>query len=229
MRFILASSSPRRRELIGSLGIDFEIIKPDIDESLREGEDPLDYVRRLSAEKAETVAAQLDRDTETMILAADTIVLAADTIGIIEGDPSAQKLLGKPANADEARAMLTLLREQPHQVYTAFWLLKLTRDDIAGDIKREHYDDLVETTVTMRPYSDAEIEDYIASGDPFDKAGSYAIQNAAFHPVVSIEGCYNNVVGLPLCAVKRGLAALNWPGITAPEGCDCPLYQPPSE
>jgi MAF protein len=228
MRFILASSSPRRREMIASLGIDFEIIRPEIDETLREGEHPLDYVRRLSTEKADVVASQLAEETDTMILAADTIVLAADTIGIVENAAPAGILLGKPVDADDVRAMLRLLRQQPHQVYTALRLLKLTRNKTSGDALREHYDDLVRTTVTMRSYTDAEIEEYIASGDPFDKAGSYAIQNTAFHPVVSIDGCYNNVVGLPLCAVRRGLAALGWPGISASADCDCPSYQPPS-
>lgn len=231
MRFILASSSPRRRELIASLGIDFETMKPEIDETQREGEDPLDYVRRLSAEKAQVIAAQVistqpEANANTLILAADTIVLAADTIGIVEGASNMYRLLSKPADADEARAMLSLLRQQPHRVYTAFRLLRLMRDQRAtGGIQSEHYDDLVETEVTMRPYSDAEIEAYIASGDPFDKAGGYAIQNAAFHPVARIDGCYHNVVGLPLCAVKRGLAALSWPGISAPHGCDCPRYR----
>jgi septum formation protein len=226
MRFILASSSPRRRELIASLGIDFEIIKPEIDETLHEDETPLEYVRRLSAEKAEAVASQLESSSEAMILAADTIVLAADTIGVIEGEMTNEKLLGKPADADEARAMLRLLRQQPHQVYTAFRLLKLRRDSVSDKILRGSIGDLVRTTVTMRLYSDDEIEAYIASGDPFDKAGGYAIQNAAFHPVASIDGCYNNVVGLPLCEVKWGLYGLDWPGIDPPDYCDCPLYEP---
>ncbi len=232
MRFILASSSPRRQQMIASLGIEFEIIKPEIDETQHAGEDPLAYVRRLSTEKAAVVAQQLNQTdlpasqpASTVILAADTIVLAADTIGSVEGEAGARQILGKPADDDEARAILRQLRDHPHEVYTAFRLLKLTADQTSGETRTEAYDDLVKTTVTMRPYSDAEIDAYIASGDPFDKAGGYAIQNPDFHPVQAIDGCYHNVVGLPLCAVKRGLAALGWPGIIAPAGCDCPRYE----
>ncbi len=123
--------------------------------------------------------------------------------------------------------MLQRLRQHPHDVYTAFRLLKLTKDQASGEMHTDFYDDLVRTRVTMRPYTDTEIDAYAASGDPFDKAGGYAIQNAAFHPVQSIDGCYNNVVGLPLCAVKRGLAALGWPGMVPPADCDCPRYLPP--
>src|SRR5690606_21825808 len=115
--------------MIASLGTEFEIIKPEIDETQHAGEDPLAYVRRLSAEKAAVVAGQLDqRDAgqpaSTVILAADTIVLAADTIGIIEGEDGARQILGKPADDDEARAILLQLRDQPHEVYTAFRLSK---------------------------------------------------------------------------------------------------------
>jgi septum formation protein len=208
MRFILASSSPRRREMIASLGIDFEIIKPDIDETQHPGELPLVYVQRLSREKAQAVADMVKGDA--FILAADTIVVAADTIGIEEnGD-----LLGKPVDADDARAMLKRLRARPHTVCTSFTVKRIN----AGT---HTLTDHVCTTVTMRDYTDIEIDAYIATGDPFDKAGSYAIQHAGFHPVEHIEGCYNNVVGLPLCAVKRALNHVGYPGITAPDHCDC--------
>jgi septum formation protein len=210
--FILASSSPRRRELIASLGIDFTILKPDIDESIHAGEAPLAYVRRLSLEKSAAVAAKVSG--VATILAADTIViLAADTMGIAADG----EILGKPANPDESRAMLLRLRARPHQVCTAITLLRVGTS--------EPVTDLTQTTVHMRDYTDAEIEAYIASGDPFDKAGGYAIQHEGFRPVARIDGCYNNVVGLPLCAVKRGLARLGWQGIAAPEGCDCQKYE----
>jgi MAF protein len=211
--FILASSSPRRRELITSLGINFTILKPDIDESIHEGEAPLDYVRRLSREKAAAVAAKVTDDAT--ILAADTIViLAADTMGIAADG----EILGKPADPAESRAMLQRLRARPHQVCTAITLMRVGNGD------PETVSDLTQTTVHMRDYTDAEIEAYIASGDPFDKAGGYAIQHEGFHPVALIDGCYNNVVGLPLCAVKRGLAQIGWQGIDAPQGCDCVNY-----
>lgn len=234
--FVLASSSPRRREMIGSLGIDFEIVKPEIDESIHDGENPIEYVKRISAEKAAAVAAKLQSQPgDSLVLAADTIVLAADTIGVqqrdSEGDGEGDHdeshyiVLGKPKDAQEAREMLYRLRERPHMVYTAFRLLKIDNDtgDL-GSYTMQFVDDLVGTEVTMRDYSDEEIEAYIASGDPFDKAGSYAIQNEVFRPVMKIDGCYNNVVGLPLCAVKRALASFGWYGFGVTDGCDCPPY-----
>lgn len=212
-RFILASGSPRRRELITSLGIQFAIIKSDVDETQYPGEPPLDYVRRLSVEKAEAAAAKA---APGVVLAADTVViLAADTIGVDEQG----EILGKPVDADDAREMLRRLRGRDHLVCTAITVLRVEPDGILPKTITE----LTCTTVTMRHYNDDEIDAYIASGDPFDKAGSYAIQNAAFHPVARIDGCYNNVVGLPLCAVKRALAAVGWDGIDTPVECDCPV------
>jgi len=196
MRFILGSSSPRRRELLASLGITFEVLKPQIDETQHPSENPYDYVRRLSVEKADTVAQRID--TPATILAADTIVLAADTIGV----DAAGEILGKPADADAARQMLRRLRGQAHIVCTAFTLLRL------GD-NPQRITDAVKTTVHMREYTDDDIEAYIATGDPFDKAGSYAIQHSGFAPVAHIEGDYNNVVGLPIDAVQAALEKLD--------------------
>ncbi len=190
MRFVLASGSPRRRELLASLGINFEIIKSDIDETQGADEAPYDYVRRLSIEKAETVAAKLS--SAAYILAADTVViLAADTLGVTD----AGEILGKPVDAADARAMLYRLRGRDHVVCTALTLLAL------GDAP-QRLTELTRTTVTMRDYSDAEIDAYIASGDPFDKAGGYAIQHEGFHPVERIDGSYSNVVGLPVETLK---------------------------
>jgi septum formation protein len=214
--------------LIASLGIAFEVIKPDIDESIRLGEDPFAYVERLSREKAAAVAGRVtsppdplsvNRQGESLtILAADTIVLAADTVGVTgEGG-----LLGKPADAAEAEAMLRRLRGDWHIVSTAFCLLMPEGSDTGAPARS--VTGRVDTRVLMRPYTDAEIAAYIATGDPFDKAGAYAIQHPQFRPVARIEGCYNTVVGLPLCAVRRGLVTLGWPGITAAQGCDCPPF-----
>jgi MAF protein len=209
---ILASGSPRRREMITSLGIDFSVIKPNIDESQHPNEPPLAYVQRLSSAKADAVAERLT--TDATILAADTIVvLSADTIGITE----AGQLLGKPENSDMARDMLMQLRNRPHVVITSFTLLRLGASP-------QRFSDFVQTRVFMRDYSDLEIDAYIASGDPFDKAGGYAIQHNEFMPVAWIEGCYNNVVGLPLCAVKRGLIKVGWDSISASDYCDCLIY-----
>ncbi|NWF69479.1 MAG: septum formation protein Maf [Chloroflexi bacterium] len=218
MNLILASSSPRRRELLTALGLTFTIIKPEIDESLHPSEAPLDYVQRLSCEKAAAVVRMLD--TPAAVLAADTVViLAADTMGVAHDGA----LLGKPADAAEAQVMLRRLRARPHLVCTS-----VTLAAVSAQGTREICE-LTQTVVHMRDYSDAEINAYIATGDPFDKAGGYAIQHEGFRPVARIDGCYPNVVGLPVCAVKRGLAALGWQGITfVAQGCDCtPYKQPP--
>jgi septum formation protein len=198
--FILASSSPRRRDLIASLGLAFTVIKPDIDETLRPGETPLDYVARLSREKAQAVAAQVT--APAAVLAADTVViLGADTLGIDEsGD-----ILGKPLDAADARQMLQRLRGRVHRVCTALTLIRLNVASAEPDTR------ITCTDVTMRDYSDAEIEAYIASGDPFDKAGSYAIQHPVFNPVAQIDGSYTNVVGLPVETLRDMLADLGWP------------------
>lgn len=198
-RFILASGSPRRRELLGSLGITFEVIKSDIDETQRADESPLAYVERLSLEKANKVVALLD--TPAYVLAADTVViLAADTIGVLDGD-----ILGKPADADEARAMLERLRARAHTVCTSLTLLRLDADGLGAELTR-----LTQTDVFMRDYTPDEVEAYIASGDPFDKAGGYAIQHEGFHPVARIDGSYTNVVGLPVETLKDLLDEIGW-------------------
>ena len=199
MRLILASSSPRRRELLAKLNLQFEVIKPEIDESLRDGELLVDYVRRLSREKAEAVARTLGT-APALILAADTVViLAADTIGVDE----AGELLGKPTDAAHARRMLRRLRGRAHEVITAFTLH--CHGAGAAVITRHE-----RTVVHMRRFTDAEIDAYIATGDPLDKAGSYAIQNEAFNPVKRIEGSYSNVVGLPLESLERALGEIGF-------------------
>ncbi len=217
---ILASSSPRRRELLTSLGVVFAVYKPDIDEALRHGEAPLAYVRRLASEKA--FAGGVGRllgggfpdpsDWDNLVLAADTIVIS----------PDGQHILGKPADADEAAATLRLLRGKTHTVCTAIHLEWFSRR-MSGTVQVEDAAEIVQTHVTMRDYSDEDIAAYIATGDPFDKAGGYAIQHAGFSPVAHIEGCYTNVVGLPLCAVKRCLEQLGASSQSAPAlgECDC--------
>ena len=198
---ILASSSPRRRELLTSLGLEFTIVKPDVDESQRPDEAPLDYVRRLSQEKAANVAARVS--SPAAVLAADTVViLAADTLGVDE----AGEILGKPVDPDDARQMLRRLRGRVHQVYTA-----ITLRVQQAETSPQQITSLARTDVYMRHYSDAEIEAYIETGDPFDKAGSYAIQHKDFHPVERIEGSYTNVVGLPLEILQAMLAEIGWP------------------
>ncbi|MCL5429506.1 MAG: Maf family protein [Chloroflexi bacterium] len=181
---VLASNSPRRRELLSLGGQDYRVVPADVDETPRGGEDPKDYVLRLAQEKARVAA--------TVITDQDALILAADTTVVHEGH-----ILGKPANAEEAKDMLNELRRKTHWVVTAIALLR-TRD-------QSMHTDLAQTEVPMRNYSDAEIAAYVDSEDPLDKAGAYAIQHAGFHPVAFMQGCYANVIGLPLCHLQRSL------------------------
>jgi septum formation protein len=208
MVLILASNSPRRRFLLGLTGLDFEVIPADVDESTILGESPQDYVLRLAGDKARAVAA-LQSDTKTII--------SADTTVVDDGE-----ILGKPLNAADAERMLRQLRGHTHQVYTGLALLQSD-----GRLLPE----LGFTDVPMRSYADEEMAAYVASGDPLDKAGAYAIQHDGFHPVENMKGCYANVVGLPLCHLVRSLNKIGLePKENVPEQCQealkysCPVY-----
>lgn len=180
---ILASASPRRRELLALLGLPFEAVTTDIDERVRLGEAPEQYARRLSQEKAGAAASHAG---------VDALIVAADTI-VVDG----VDVLGKPSDAAEAADILRQLRGHMHWVYTAVTLL----DTWSGRV----IIDLAGSPVKMRDYTDDEITRYIASGDPFDKAGAYAIQHNGFHPVENFDHCMANVMGLPLCHIARML------------------------
>jgi MAF protein len=182
---ILASASPRRRQLFSLLEVPFTWLTADVEENRGHGERPEEMVCRLSQAKAEALAAD---HPERLIVAADTIV-------VLDG-----QVLGKPADADEAVAMLQRLRGREHLVFSGLAALSPS----AGQQATE----LAQTTVWMRPYSDGEISRYVASGDPLDKAGAYAIQHRAFNPVAYIQGCYASVMGLPLCHLMRALSRL---------------------
>jgi MAF protein len=204
---ILASNSPRRRELLMLLEWPFEVLPADVDESQLPDENPVDYVSRLACEKARAVAE-----------IASGVVLAADTI-VVDG----QELLGKPVDPADARKMLERLRGRTHQVYSGIALID-TRSGKA-------HQGVCCTNVPMRAYSDAEVDAYIATGDPMDKAGAYAIQHPGFHPVEGLVGCYASVMGLPLCHLLVGLRALGFtPPVGLPQRCqaflgyDCPVY-----
>ena len=207
MNLILASNSPRRRQLIGLTGWDFIVSVADVDESPRENESPAEYVIRLATTKARAITAK-----------ADDIILAADTT-VVDGS----EILGKPQDKAEAVAMLTRLRGRTHQVYTGIALLR------GGD--NSLLTDLCVTDVPMRDYTDEEIRAYVASGDPFDKAGAYAIQHPEFRPVAGMDGCYASVMGLPLCHVVRSMRKLGVePSADVPANCqklleyDCPVF-----
>jgi septum formation protein len=222
----LASASPRRRELLGLTGLAFEVMPAHVDETPGPSEAPDDYVRRLSREKAEAVARGLPPAGASAVGALtvgalaemQALVIGADTTVVSNG-----RVVGKPADAQEAQAMLIDLRGTVHQVLSA-----ITVVDVAGGLSLT---DLAETEVPMREYSDDEISSYIASGDPFDKAGGYAIQHAGFHPVEALFGCFANVVGLPLCHLTRTLRRFGIGLDGVPEACqahlgyDCPVYQ----
>lgn len=185
-KIILASSSPRRREMIAWMGIPFEIFPADIDERLHQDEEPITHVKRLALQKAKKIASV--NNTGAVILAADTIVLHDGQI------------LGKPQNKQHAREMLLSLRGQVHQVATAICLIT-PADGI--------FQDLCISSVHMRTYGDDEILAYVDSGDPLDKAGAYAIQNKSFDPVTQFSGCFASVMGFPLCHIERNLRKID--------------------
>ncbi len=177
---VLASTSPRRRELMTRLGLEFASVAVDVDESPHAGETPEQLVQRLSLAK---VASGVRAYPESAVVAADTVVSIDGTI------------LGKPTDEQDAVRMLLWLRGRSHVVFTG---LAVARAD-----RLKQY--LATTTVWMRDYSDDEIAAYVGTGDPLDKAAAYAIQHELFHPVARIHGCYANVMGLPLCRVHLGL------------------------
>ncbi len=208
-RVVLASSSPRRRELISELCLDVEVLSPSgYEEPPTTGEDPEDYVLRMASDKAGQGA----------MLRAGAVVIGADTCVVFRGD-----ILGKPADTAEAVSTLRRLRGEEHSVVTGLCVRGGRDRGVGGPLATSSA--IRRTRVWMRDYSDAEIDRYVASGSPFDKAGSYAIQDTDFRPVDRIEGCYFNVVGFPLCALVDTLAAqgvhaeLRRPGL-AEELCD---------
>jgi len=179
---ILASASPRRAELLRAAGIQFDVLPADIDESVLPGESAEHHVRRLAEAKA---CAVLPRAGGRPVLSADTVVVVAGEI------------LGKPADDGDARRMLRLLSGRSHEVMTGICLLR--HDGERGKQSSE----VAVTTVEFASLTDAEINWYVASGEPHDKAGAYAIQGLASRFVTRIDGCYSNVVGLPVAVVYR--------------------------
>ena len=182
---ILASASPRRQELLASAGIAFEVIPSEVDEEAREGESPEEYVSRLAREKATEAAA---KEGHRWVLAADTIVAIDGTI------------LEKPQDPPEARQMLERLSGREHRVITGYCILQ------SSSGKRR--EGRVVTRVRFKALSPEEIRRYLDTGEPFDKAGAYAIQGKAAFMVREIRGSYTNVVGLPLCEVVEALQEL---------------------
>lgn len=183
MSIILASNSPRRRELLAQIGIrDFQILSPDVDEAVEPGLSPARMVEALSLRKAQAAAGRAG---------AEDLIIAADTVVALDG-----RVLGKPQDQGEAFAMLSALSGREHRVYTGVTVLR------GGQAATEHE----ETAVAFRALSPEEIRDYIATGEPMDKAGAYGIQGVGALLVQGIRGDYCNVVGLPLFRLGRMLS-----------------------
>jgi MAF protein len=233
---VLASASPRRHELLQSLGVPFWVVPADVDETPLPGEAPDALASRLARIKALAVGAgrgdagrrrdqagtsrsRVDAGRSQLSTSSQRprhppgqpVVLAADTVVALD-----DSVLGKPADPAEATAMLEALRGRSHRVLTGLALA------VGAQVA---WSSVVETLVWMRKYGPDEVERYVRSGGPLDKAGAYGIQDEAFHPVERIEGCYTNVVGLPLCEVRQALTALDpgraWgPGWRVDGQCD---------
>jgi septum formation protein len=190
---VLASASPRRRELLTQAGYSFQVHPAQIPEDPLAGEDPVVYVTRLALEKAQAVFALL-----STAAVSDLAVLGADTTVTLE-DPILRvaQILGKPADAADAARMLRQLAGRSHRVVTGVALVTSRRAEAVAEI----------TTVSFHPLTERQIAAYVATGEPMDKAGAYAIQGRAAAMIPRIEGCYSNVVGLPLARVSALLAA----------------------
>lgn len=190
-QLVLASSSPRRKELVASLGLSLPvyILSTDTDESIMPGWTPVQVVEQLSLRKAQAAARMLQQkhDKET------SLIIGADTIVVLDGD-----VLGKPSHDEEAKAMLRRLQGRSHEVYTGVACVLSSNGEAAVAHRM--------TKVQMKPLSEQQIARYVATGEPHDKAGSYGIQGLGSTMVDRIDGCYFNVVGLPLALLSDMLA-----------------------
>lgn len=188
---VLASGSPRRKELLTQTGFTFRVHPSSVSEELRAGEDPIAFVTRLAREKAQAIFDKLrDEDKPEdplLVLGADTIVVSP-----------AKEILGKPKDANDAVRMLRLLSGQTHSVVTGVAVVSRDHVEVAAEL----------TYVTMTTISEVEMEAYINSGEPMDKAGAYGIQGYAALWIPRIHGCYFNVVGLPLALVNNMLEGM---------------------
>jgi septum formation protein len=190
MKLILASSSPRRAEVLRNAGIDFEVRPADIDETRRPDESAGDYVQRLALEKARAVA-------EAAMGTEDSIVVGADTVVVNRAE-----ILLKPESPDDARRMLRQLSGGVHEVHTGLAVIRMPQrtERVIEEVTSVHFAQL----------SDAEIDAYIATGEPFDKAGAYGIQSLGGRYVTRVEGCYFNVMGMPLARLWATLKECGW-------------------
>ena len=188
MKLILASASPRRAEILRDAGYQFTVLSSAIDETPYSGEPPQDLVLRLARTKADLAAARA---------VGPAILVAADTEVVLDGH-----IFGKPGSSEDARRMLEKLSGRTHTVFTGVALVRLP------EVARRSF--VESTLVEFAPISDEEISRYLATGEPHDKAGSYAIQGYAARYIPRIEGCFFNVVGLPLARLQQTLSELGW-------------------
>ena len=182
---VLASESTRRVDILRTLGVSFSIMPPGIDEHRRPSESPKEYVLRIAYEKARKVGD----------LFPDKWIIGADTVVVHKG-----KVLGKPKTDEDAFAMLKRLRANWHKVYTGYCILNASKQIV--------YQDVAETKVFIKDLTDDEIAKYVGTSEPFDKAGSYAVQGKGGYMVKEIKGSYTNVVGLPICEITEVLLSL---------------------
>ena len=187
-RIILASASPRRRQLLEQIGLEFEVEPSDYAEDLQTKLQPHELAKELSLKKAQAVAKRYE----------DAVIIAADTLIVLEDG-----IMGKPHTEAEAKEILAALNGRPHSVITGFTLLD-TKEN-------KRLSKSVETTVYVKRLSPAEIDAYVGTGEPLDKAGAYGIQGLGAVIVERIEGDYFNVIGLPLCALAEGLKSFGVP------------------
>ncbi|MBK9142252.1 MAG: septum formation inhibitor Maf [Candidatus Melainabacteria bacterium] len=196
---ILASASPRRVALLTTLGLQFEVRPSSVDETIHTPMSPEEAVIELAGLKARAVAAETGGEAHTLVLGADTIVAYAG------------ELLGKPGNPEEARRMLRLLSGTSHQVFTGVCLVLPSGGEVSA---------CQETIIHFRELCEEEIDAYIATGEPLDKAGAYALQGAAAAFVSKLEGCYTNVIGLPVPLTVSILRQAGLPVLGTPKTND---------
>ena len=212
MELILGSQSPRRRELLERMGLSFTVLTAEIDETKYATGDPETTVRRICEAKARAVARKMQNDgsesgSGAQCAPRDALILASDTIVVLDG-----RIMGKPHDAAEARAMLAALSGREHQVYTAFTLLPVEMQNAKCKMQNaaecggaEPYTHCEMTYVKFRELTPEEIAAYVATGEPMDKAGAYGIQNLGSMLVESLRGDYFTVMGLPVCRLAQAL------------------------
>ncbi len=197
-RVILGSGSPRRLELLRGIGVEPTVVSPDVDESVHVGESPVEYVRRLASTKLSSVMHDLGP------VAVGTVVIAADTTVDVDG-----RILAKPVDAADATEMLRLLSGRSHRVHTG-WAVAVAVPGCRGNDWEGHVE-VTSSTVTFRSLRPAEVDAYVSTGEPLDKAGAYAIQGGAGDFVEKLEGSLSAVVGLPVERLAEVCAGLGTP------------------